>query len=66
MSLKRNLKTQVVISVFLVILGSTASAGRIIKVPLDFDNIQAAIDDANDGALSDAEIWALYGNSSQR
>jgi hypothetical protein len=35
----------------LVLLGSTASAGRIIKVPLDFDNIQAAIDDANDGDL---------------
>ncbi len=51
MSSKVNMKAQVVISVFLVLLGSTASAGRIIKVPLDFDNIQAAIDDANDGDL---------------
>ena len=47
----RNLKTQVVISVFLVLLVSTAWAGRIIKVPLEFDNIQAAIDDANDGDM---------------
>lgn len=47
----RNLKTQVVISVFFVLLGSTVSEGRIIKVPLEFDNIQAAIDDANDGDM---------------
>jgi hypothetical protein len=51
MSSKVNLKAQVVISVFLVLLGSTAYAGRIIKVPLDFDNIQAAINDANDGDM---------------
>ena len=56
------MKAQVVISVFLVLMGSTAWAGRIIKVPLDFENNQAAIEDA----LSDFEILTLYGKSSQR
>ncbi|MGB2808288.1 MAG: right-handed parallel beta-helix repeat-containing protein [Sedimentisphaerales bacterium] len=48
-----NLKTWVVMSVFLLGIGCTAAAGRTIFVdddgPADFNNIQAAINDANDG-----------------
>jgi len=62
MSSKVNMKAQVVISVFLVLMGSTAWAGRSIKVPLDFENILAAIEDA----LSDVEILALHGDGPQR
>ena len=48
------LKTWLVISIFLVVLGGPATvAGKTIYVdddgPADFNNIQAAIDDANDG-----------------
>jgi len=65
MSTKVNLKAQVVISVFLVFLGGTDSAGRIIKVPLDFDNIQAAIDDANDGDMILVSIGTYRGQGNR-
>ncbi|NIP26216.1 MAG: DUF1565 domain-containing protein [Phycisphaerae bacterium] len=61
----RNLKAQVVISIFLVLLGGTASAGRIIKVPLEFDNIQAAIDDANDGDMILVSIGTYRGQGNR-
>jgi hypothetical protein len=48
-----NLKTWVVISVFVLGMGCTAASGRTIYVdddrPADFNNIQPAIEDANDG-----------------
>jgi len=48
-----NLKTWIVISVFLLGMGCTAAAGRTIYVDnygtADFNTIQAAIDDSNDG-----------------
>ncbi|UCF16815.1 MAG: hypothetical protein JSW59_05010, partial [Phycisphaerales bacterium] len=53
MSAKVNLKNSVAILVFFVLVGGTVDAGRTIYVdddePAEVDNIQAAINDANDG-----------------
>jgi hypothetical protein len=53
MSVRANLKTRLVMVVFLMAIGGGAAVGQIIYVDYDgaaeFDNIQAAIDDSNDG-----------------
>ncbi|UCD29901.1 MAG: right-handed parallel beta-helix repeat-containing protein, partial [Planctomycetota bacterium] len=51
MSEKTNIKNLVAISVFLLVMGSNATARRTIHVPAQFTNIQAAINDANDGDM---------------
>jgi len=53
MSRETNPKSLLIITAFLLTILSTAAVGRIIYVdddgPADFNNIQAAIDDSNDG-----------------
>ncbi len=53
MNVRANLKSCLVMAMFLMGMGGTAAAGRTIYVdddgPADFNNIQAAIDDSNDG-----------------
>ena len=53
MSVRANLKNCLVMAMFLIAMGCATAAGRTIYVdddgPADFNNIQAAIDDSNDG-----------------
>ncbi|MBA7646107.1 hypothetical protein ES703_53868 [subsurface metagenome] len=53
MSVRANLKSCLVMAMFLIAMGCATAEGRVIYVDDDgtaeFDNIQAAINDANDG-----------------
>ena len=56
MTTKINPKNFVVILLSLIVLGCTVAAGKTIYVedgePAEFDNIQAAIDDADEGDVN--------------